>query len=217
MGFLDELKRQATLAQTEKNETSASIEADIRLVNEKLEKVFFYFHELGKQLAVLKPSSPYVFDIYGCDSLIDLTVQDLWANACKKMQGNDFTDLIDRVTLSLSYSNDRKFLIERNEPALIKRQEDFLYRHAIKFEAVEIKDEKRVIETVKFEIPCEVRALVIVFGNSATKKISFVTKNVERLGEQEFSFDAEQIDENLLDEFAKFLIGFSNEFRSMHK
>src|SRR5437879_13474050 len=65
MGLLDDLKKQADLVKTQQI-LQQNLQGDkLKLVEDKMKQAFQYVHELLKQLAVLKPTSPLVYSIPG--------------------------------------------------------------------------------------------------------------------------------------------------------
>jgi len=65
MGLLDDLKKQADLVKTQQI-LQQNLQGDkLKLVEDKMKQTFQYVHELLKQLAVLKPTSPLVYSILG--------------------------------------------------------------------------------------------------------------------------------------------------------
>src|SRR5258706_418919 len=63
MGLLDDLKKQADLVKTQQI-LQQNLQGDkLKLVEDKMKQTFQYVHELLKQLAVVKPTSPLVYSI----------------------------------------------------------------------------------------------------------------------------------------------------------
>lgn len=215
MGFLDELKQKAEQTKHERGEAAGTAHENTYLVNEKLDRIFHYFRELSEQLAVIEPPTPLVFPLQGIGDISGLKLGNFYPDYRRKKQGNDFSDLIDYVTLTFTYASPQKFVFDRQEPWQVERLREYLGRYAFKFELEEKKNAQSLIETVTFTIPWEVRALVHVRGDTANRRIIFITRNVERLGEQEFVFSVEKVDEAVLDEFARFMMGQPNRFRLM--
>jgi len=215
MGFLDELKQQAEQAKKQRGEAADAAIDGVQLVNGKLDRIFHYFRELAEQLQVIEPATPLVFPLHGVGDLSNLKVGNLAADYHRKQAGNDFSDLIDRVTLTFSYLNSQKFVVEREEIFQIERLKEHLSRYAFRFALEEQKNAHGLVVRGTFVIPWEVRTLVLVRGDEAQRRIVFITRNVERLGEQEFVFDAERVDDTLLDEFARFMLGQPNRFRGL--
>lgn len=215
MGLLDQLKQQAEQAKRQRGEAASVVEDSVQLINGRLDRVFHYFRELAEQLQVIEPDTPLVFPVHGVGEMSNLKLREFSADYRRKTAGHAFSDLIDRVTLTFNYSSQQKFVVERTEVFQIERLKEYLGRYALRFDLEEKKNERGIITAGIFVIPWEVRALVHVRGDDRQRRIIFVTRNVERLGEQEFVFDAEKVDETLLDEFARFLMGQPNHFRNL--
>ena len=215
MGLLDQLKLQAEQTKKHRGEAASVEESSIQLVNGRLDRIFHYFRELAEQLQVIEPDTPLVFPLHGVGEMTNMKLVHFSADFRRKKAGHDFSDLIDRVTLTFSYFNKQKFVLDRTEVFQIERLREYLGRYAFRFELEEKKNEHGLVGSGVFVIPWEVRALAHVRGDELKRRIVFVTRNVERLGEQEFVFDADKVDETLLDEFARFLMGQPNGFRNL--
>jgi len=63
MGLLDDLKKQADLVKTQQIHQQNLQGDKLKLVEDKMKQTFQYVHELLKQLAVVKPTSPLVYSI----------------------------------------------------------------------------------------------------------------------------------------------------------
>jgi hypothetical protein len=214
MGLLDDLKKQADAAKN--NPTGMlSKQASIRLVNENLEKIARYFHDLAEQLTVLQPPCSYVFPVPGVGDMLYLKSGNFYTDYRRKVEVGDLHDMIDHVKLSLIYSSEQKFVIERSEMALIQRSREYLERHNFRFDTEERRETSGRLSKVIFTIPWEVRALVLITADYKNQQIIIATKNIERLGEQEFILEAHRVDEKLLDELAKFVISDDNCFRKL--
>src|SRR5260221_12513289 len=76
MGLLDDLKKQADLVKTQQI-LQQNLQGDkLKLVEDKMKQTFQYVHELLKQLAVLKPTSPLVYSIPGVADFRNLLFTD---------------------------------------------------------------------------------------------------------------------------------------------
>jgi len=215
MGLLDELKLQAEQAKQQREDAANTAESDTQLINGKLDKIFHYFRVLADQLRVIEPPTDLIFPIHGVGDMSNLKLGNFSSDYRRKKEGNNFSDIIDYVTLTFSYRSSQKFVIERQEHWQIERLREYLGRYGFLFELEERKNQRGVVESGLFTIPWEVRTFIRVRGDEARRDITFVTRNVERLGEQEFIFDAERVDEALLDEFTRFMLGQPNKFRSL--
>jgi hypothetical protein len=215
MGLLDELKLQAEQAKQQREDASNAAENDSQLINGKLHKIFHYFRELAEQLEVIQPPTDLAFPVHGVGDMANLRLKNFSADYRRRIDGYTFTDLIDYVTLTFSYSSPQKFVVDRQESWQAERLREYLGRHSILFELEERKNPRGLLENAQFTIPWEVRTYIRVKGDEARRQIIFAMRNVERLGEQEFIFSAERVDDALLDEFVRFMLGQPNRLRSL--
>lgn len=167
------------------------------------------------QLKVIEPATELTFPIHGVGDMSGLKLHNLSADYRRKRTSTNFSDLIDYVMLTFSYSSASKSIVERDESWHIDRLREYLGRYGFKFDLEERKNPRGSVVNAQFTIPWEVRAFVRVRGDEIRRCITFVTRNIEPLGEQEFIFDAALVDEALLDEFARFMLGQTNKLRSL--
>ncbi len=214
MGYLENLKNQSQLKETHCMKEQHPLQNGQQVIKEKLNMIFQYLEELAQHLNIIQPSSSHQFQIPGVGDLETPKIRFSRANIHLKNNGYNFSDPIDRISFSMSYYEPGAFETERYEPGLSDRLRNLLNRHGIKYASQEIRDHRFITVSTKFKIAREIKCMVLVNGDPSTHKISFFTKNIERLGEQEFVFLAEDINETLLDDFAKFVIGENNGFRT---
>ncbi|MBL0122619.1 MAG: hypothetical protein IPP88_07745 [Betaproteobacteria bacterium] len=63
MGLLDDLKKEADTLKSQEAERTQSVKANAAAVDRALRKTFQYMYELFKQLNVVKPACPLVYDL----------------------------------------------------------------------------------------------------------------------------------------------------------
>ena len=205
MGLLDDLKKQAELVKSQQLSRQSLLEENIRLVEAKMQQAFLYLNELLKQLAVLKPVNPTVYTIPGVGDMRNLGYADSFIDYRKKKIGDK--DYFDTVLLYVRWASSETFTAERDMPAAIQKLNDVLWGSGIKFAEEKIKKPDGGFEKMKFSIPCKLTCDITITADHENARLLVKGKHFFRLGADELRIPAADIDEALLEEFAKMLIG----------
>ena len=78
MGLLDDLKRQADMVRTHDSLQRSNLQENVRVVDQAMHKTFLYLLELFKQLDVIKPASPVVYQIESVGAIVNLVSRAVW-------------------------------------------------------------------------------------------------------------------------------------------
>ena len=205
MGLLDDLKKQAELVKTQQLSQQSILEENIKLVEARMQQAFQYLHELLKQLAVLKPTNPIVYTIPGAGDLRNLGFVDSFIDYRKKKIGDK--DYFDTILLFVKWATPETLTVERDMPAAIQKLNDVLWGSGIKFTEEKIKKPGGSFEKMKFTIPCKLTCDITITADHANARLLVKGKHFFRLGMDELRIPAGEVDETLLEEFAKMLIG----------
>ena len=214
MKLLDDLKKEAeALKQKEAFETQAKLSTlgqNFMQLQAKLRVIYAYLDDLVKQLNVVKPTVLRSYYIEGVGNLGNLNQQDYFLN--KRQKSIDNKDFIDEISLRFRCGPSGVLTTEKESPSTIQGLKEYLWTYNIKFESQEIKNERGYVERVIFKIPGEVMVNITIWGDFEKSQIKIHTKNMERLTERDFTYDIDEINDALLEEFSKFIIGKPNNF-----
>ena len=211
MGLLDDLKKQAEMLQTQQN-VQQSVHADrIKLVEEKMKQTFQYVHELLKQLSVLKPTSPLVFYIMGVGDLKNLSFAEQFIDYRRK-RIND-KEYYDTITFHIKWASNNTMVVERDNPPMAIKTREALYASKVKFSEEELKNPKGFASGAKFTIPAVVITDIIIRADHDQGRLFMQTKNLLGLGPDAFALPAPEVNETVLEEFGRALIGQPSNFR----
>jgi hypothetical protein len=214
MGLLDELKKQAeTLKEGSQRTTAETLVLNTKLTEAKMQQTFQFLHELTKQLNVLRPETPRGFDVETAGRFENLVLDDFFLDYRKKKIGD--RDYYDHIILRFKQGSNQVMQVKRDSQQLIERLRGFLMSANIKFEMAETKNDRSFVLFATFKIPHVVRSEVIIQTNSEIGQLVFKIKNVERLNSFDLQFNAAEISETLLDEFARYLVGKTNKFKEI--
>lgn len=212
MSMLDQLRKQAeeiraqkTTEQTSKEELAAATERAMNSVNA-------YFIDLAKQLDVIRPASDRSFLIDSTCVLRDLAMENFHVVA--RRRGLKQEDHWNFIQLSFSYANPQPLTISKDFEA-IEHFEHLLNGCGVKYQIANERERyNNRTRPAQFLIERRVPAEVVVTCDPAIGDIAFTICNVERFSAFLLAFPAQRIDQSLLDELTKFLLGHANSFRS---
>ena len=201
MGLLDDLKKQADMVKSQQLSRASFLQESIKLVDAKMHQTFLYLNELLKQLAVLKPTNPTAYSIPGVGDFQNLAFIDYR----KKKIGD--RDYYDNITLFIKWASPVSLSVERDMPAAIQKVTDVLWSFGIKFTEEKINKPGGGFEKMKFTVPSNVTCDITIKADHDSARLVVKGKHFFRLGADELRIPAAEVNEALLEEFAKMLIG----------
>lgn len=210
MGLLDDLKKQAEMVKTQQLSQDSLRDEALRLVEEKMKHSFHYLNDLLKQLAVIKPTNPTVYSVPGVGDLKDLLFSDSFIDFRRK-RIND-RDHFDVITFYLKWESGASLVVTRDMPVTVQKVRDLLFSYSLKFAEEETRNERGIVANTKFTVQPVIVTDIAIKADHVQGRLLLTTKNLQRLGRDEFVLPAGEIDDALLEEFAKALIGQPNAF-----
>jgi hypothetical protein len=211
MGLLDDLKKQADLVKTQQI-VQQNLQGDkVKLVEDKMKQTFQYVHELLKQLAIVKPTSPLVYSIPGVTDFRNLVFSESFIDYRKK-RIND-KEYFDTVHFFIKWAGPDTYTTEKDMPPAMQRIREALWLSKVKFIEEEKKNVKGFVVGAKFIVPASVLTDVIFKADHEQGKLNFQTTHMFGLGVEYLSVPAPEIGEPMLDDLAKALIGQPSEIR----
>lgn len=211
MGLLDDLKKQAETVKTQQVSDQTAREDNVKLVEDKMKQVFHYVNDLLKQLAVIKPTNPMVYSIPGVGDLRNLMFSDSFIDYRRKRMNDK--DHFDTITFYIKWASGDSLVVMRDMPATVQKVRDLLFTCGVKFTEEETKNARGSVINTKFTVPAAVVMDVAIKADHEQGRLMIGTKNLLRLGPDDFSVPAGELDDAMLEEFAKSLIGQASAFR----
>jgi hypothetical protein len=211
MGLLDDLKKQADVVKSQQLSQQSMLQDGIKLVESKMNQTFLYLNDLFKQLAVLRPTNPMVYSISGIGDFRNLGFAESFIDYRKKKISDK--DYFDVISFFIRWSAPETLLIERDMPATIQKVRDILWGFGLKFAEEEVKKAGGGLQKLKFIVPHTVTCDATIKADHENALLIVKGKHFLRLGTDELRIPAGDVNEGLLEEFAKMLIGKSSLLR----
>ncbi|BCB27955.1 hypothetical protein SKTS_28410 [Sulfurimicrobium lacus] len=217
MAFLDELKKEAdALKEQEQNLTQAramEVTQSFLLVQSRLRAILLYLQELAKHLNTVSANTTRTYYIDGFGTIDDFRPERFVVNTDRFHV--DEKEFIKVIYLRFSCKTSQKIVIEKNSPSLIEMERQYLWQANVKFQCTEFKNEKGHVDRATFDVVNEIPVHIKFSADFENAKIFLAIKNLNGLTVNEFTFDADEVDETLLDEFAKYLLGKPTNFMEL--
>ena len=205
MGLLDDLKKQADMVKSQQLSQQSMLQESIKLVEAKMSQTFLYLNDLLKQLSVLRPTNPTVYAIPGIGDLQNLGFAESFIDYRKKKIADK--DHYEVITFFIRWASPDSLVIERDMPAAIQKVRDVLWNFGLKFVEEEIKKPGGGFQKMKFTLPCAITCDIAISADHENGRLMVKGKHFLRLGAEELRIPAGDVNEALLEEFAKMLIG----------
>ena len=211
MGLLDDLKKQADLVKTQQI-LQQNLQGDkLKLVEDKMKQTFQYVHELLKQLAVLKPASPLVYSIPGVADFRNLVFGESFIDYRKK-RIND-KEYFDTMHFFVKWVGPDTVVIEKDMPPAMQRIRESLWLSKVKFVEEEKKSARGFVIGAKFIVPTAVLTDIVIKADHEQGRLQVQATHLFGLGVEYFSIPGQEVSDDMLEDFAKALIGQQSEIR----
>ncbi len=214
MGLLDDLKKEAETLKNQAAVKTQSINANAVAVDRALRKTFLYMSELFKQLNVVKPPCPRVYDLLTVGK-IDGLVQTDYRIEYRTSQ-RDNAEHFENVTINFKRGKPEQLTVRR-EAEQIERFRDLLWQNNMRFTSEPFKNERRVTIHEVFKINCDVLCGAEVVGDYDNGAIRFRLKNVEDFGPTVYTLEPDAVTDKSLEELAKLFIGKDSNFKDFNR
>lgn len=213
MGLLDDLKQQADSLNQREQSGAEARSANSKIHHAKLKEINQYLNELAKSLNAVKPRVERNLFVESTTKLSNLVQGDYSVRDERKTV--EHVDYVQQVVFQFRSCGTQNVVLEKQSPETIKRTRDYLWGYKLKFECKEIKNDRHMVERAIFTIKSEVNGTAAFIGNWDTGKITLTISNVESLGNVDYIYDPAEINQGLLEELAKLLLGKPNNLRAM--
>lgn len=212
--FLDQLRQRAEVRQREIHSDLAERTSANEAIDQALKHLFFYLHELVQQLNILKPDVPRDYPLIEQFELNQLNWQEGFADY--RTQSQSAGALVELVTFSYHLNGGTTLHVERDGPS-VERFRAMLFDFGLPFTYKEFKNERSYVERAEFEIRSEVSVSARWRADFSKGVITVETRNLERLGSALYNVRPQFVDQTLLDDFGRLVLGQPNRFRELAK
>lgn len=213
MSFLNQLKSQAKALQSERVSHEQGLEERTAATEQAGKLGLFYLQDLARQLSVIEPAGP-AFTLDGRTPWPAMKLTDFRVDARRKMLRN--REVIDYVAMGwqvVPQIGALTGLVSVNFPTEMRRVEDRLAMGPVKHERREIRrpDSSALVE-VRYEYQTQTRGSVLATLDHDNGMVHWRLLNTSGFEVVQTTWPSARVQQALLDELAKRLVGQPNTF-----
>ena len=217
MAFLDDLKKEAEAQKRQEQLQTQSklvaVSQNFLLVQKKYKEIHRYLLELVNQLNVLNLDLKRAYYIESFGMIDDFRPRDYALSVDSIRIGQK--DFANTLVLRFKCATEKTISVERNVPSQIENLKEYLWHNNLKYQCTEYKNERGIVARAIFNITNEIPIAVRFSADFENAKIFLQMKNFGGLTVNEYRYDADEVNSDLLDEMAKYLIDKPNQFRDL--
>jgi len=214
VGLLDDLKKQADALKAQGVDKTESMRSTAVAVDHALRRLFLYLNDLGKQLNVVQMPSPFAFNLYTVGPIEGLVVKDFFCDFRSKHFIDK--DYYGEVLVGYRCWSD-KILTVKKGPDEMEKFRDILWQSNIEHKSEQFRNERKVITHEVFKVRCDFRVQGKIEGDHETGKMKIATKNVGGFNVDLYNLLAQEMNDQGVEEFAKYFIGRPNRWADVIK
>lgn len=213
--LLEKLKREAQAKRMTDSQVLADQGQTRRAISEALQATFQYPREFCEQLNVLKPAYPVAYNVLSLAQMEGLVWQEGRTDYRLVPEAKD-ERLFEQVTLRFRLAADRKFSIERENPAHQAFRTALLEAN-IAFHEEEFRNQKSHVERAVYTFPAEVKAGLAFTADYQAGDVRLLTRNIRRFGAAEYRLPFEALNQEAFEEIGRLVLGEENRVDKMFR
>jgi len=209
MDLMQELRMQAEALQKAQSTRDAKRAETLAAVDTAMARSFKYFHELLKHLSIVKPANPTSYEIPSVGSFDGLTFRESFIDSRKKREGE--ADIYESIHFFIRWASDVNLTIERDSTAQVQRVRDALWTCNVRYTEDQLRPNATLVRIV-FTIPRNMVTDVVIRADYDNGTLLFSTRNLARLGPEDFLVPAAEATKDTLDDLGRMLLGQRSNF-----
>jgi len=214
VGLLDDLKKQADDLKAQDTDRTESMRSTAVAIDHALRRSFLYLNDLGKQLNVVQMPSPFKFNLPTVGDIDGLVIKDFFCD----FRSKHFIDKDYYGEVHVAYRDwSEKVITVKKGPDDMEKFRDVLWQSNIEHKSEQFRNERKVITHEVFKVNCDFRVQAKIEGDHETGKLKIVTKNVGGFQVDLFVLMGQEMNEQAVEEFAKYFIGRPNKWEDIVK
>ncbi|NJD26219.1 MAG: hypothetical protein FIB06_12525 [Betaproteobacteria bacterium] len=211
-GLLGELRGQAEIRQRELHAEMAERSSANLALDNALRYLFFYLHDLVQQLNIVKPGIPHQYVVAGAFTLTDLAWQEGFTDY--RTQSQSAGALIELVSLTCQLASPHEFNLTL-DGAGATRFRNTIFDYGLQFDCKEFRNDRAYLERAEFSVRGQLSVNARWRADFAGARLVLEMRNLERLGSTSVTVRPGAVDQALLDDFGRLLLGQPNRFREL--
>ncbi len=214
MGLLDDLKKQADAVKAQDVDKTESLRTTAVQTDHALRRAFLYLNDLGKQLNVVQMPSTFTFELPTVGKVENLVIRDFFCDFRSKHFIDK--DYYGEVHVAYRCFSDNVITVKKG-PDDMEKFRDLLWQSNVEHKSEQFRNERKVITHEVFKVKCDFRVQAKIDGDHEGGKLKISTKNVGGFNVDFFNLLSAEMNDQAVEEFAKYFIGRPNQFEEIAK
>lgn len=211
-GLLGELRGQAEIRQRELHAEVTERSAANLAIDSALRYLFFYLHDLVQQLNIVKPAIPQQYRVANAFTLEDLVWEEGFTDY--RTQSQSAGALLEQVSLTCQFVSPHHFDLVL-DGAGADRFRNTIFDYGLQFDCKEYRNDRAYVERAEFSVRGQLAVNARWRADFGAGRLVLEMRNLERLGSTSIEIKAGNVDQGLLDDFGRLLLGQPNRFREL--
>lgn len=209
MGILDDLKSQSEVKKADENKEVRSQE-DLEKhyqanIHPKMLQMYTFFKELAEHLNYIKIETKATYPVTPGGIMQDFLQGDYKVTI-------DSINEVKNLKMSFSCSLEEPLIFELENVERIERYTDVLQNYHVEHERSDTKGPNYELISAKFKVTGPIPVNIALQGDVGTSSIHLVLNNFELPGISKRTFKEQDITEEFIDDFGKFILRQNPEF-----
>jgi hypothetical protein len=209
MDLMQELRLQAEALQKAQATHEAKREELVAAVETAMARAFKYFHELLKHLEVVKPANPTSYVIPQVGSFEGLTFRESFIDFRKKREAD--VELYHTVHFFIRWASDANLVVELDSQVQVQRVRDALWTCNVRYSEDEVRSSANP-HGITITVPRNIVTDIEIRADHEQSALVFSTRNLMRLGPEDFKVPARDAGKEVFDELGRMLLGQRSNF-----
>ncbi len=214
MGLLDDLKKQADAVKAQDVDKTESLRTTAVQTDHALRRAFLYLNDLGKQLNVVQMPSTFTFELPTVGKIDNLVIRDFFCDFRSKHFIDK--DYYGEVHVAYRCFSENVITVKKG-PDDMEKFRDLLWQSNVEHKSEQFRNERKVITHEVFKVTCDFRVQAKIDGDHENGKLKISTKNVGGFNVDFFNLLSAEMNDQAVEEFAKYFIGRPNQFEEIAK
>jgi hypothetical protein len=214
VGLLDDLKKQADAVKAQDVDKTESLRTTAVQTDHALRRAFLYLNDLGKQLNVVQMPSTFTFELPTVGKIDGLVIKDFFCD----FRSKHFIDKDYYGEVHVAYRcYSENVITVKKGPDDMEKFRDLLWQSNVEHKSEQFRNERKVITHEVFKVKCDFRVQAKIDGDHERGRLKIATKNVAGFNVDFFNLLSMEMNDQAVEEFAKYFIGRPNHFQDIAK
>jgi hypothetical protein len=207
MGLLDDLRRKAESISGKQEPDSERLARNVERIDGPLRRGFSFFMETATYLGTIRPENKRSFVIPNLGTLQGMREADFFVDYRT-------VSILDKARLDHFYirftSSSDKVFEKQLDFVSAQKLRAFLWESGLQFKHEDTRNDQGKILGGAFRVPCLLHSQITFKGDYAAGLMRVACNNLDWFGEDTYTYDPEEFEVSLFEEYVKYMTGEKN-------